>query len=144
MDVWKKLREIEDRLQYIERAERASGYPYLVAVYTTPYTPPIVPLIIEVDPDSLGADITIALPPAGSCVIDAGPASAYYSGDYTDGLYGTVVYTIINVRGAHNVIVDGSGGETINGNLTATLANQWDSITIYSDGLNWKIIAQTP
>jgi hypothetical protein len=51
------------------------------------------------------------------------------------------VYAIKKVdAGAGNVIVDGDGGETIDGALTQTLAAQWDVIMIVCDGVAWFII----
>jgi hypothetical protein len=42
--------------------------------------------------------------------------------------------------GASRVIIDGSGAETIDGNLTAEIASAWGSYTIYSTGAAWRII----
>jgi len=47
------------------------------------------------------------------------------------------VYLIKNT-GTGIVTVDGNGNETLDGELTQTL-NQWDSITIISNGANWLI-----
>lgn len=38
------------------------------------------------------------------------------------------------------VILDGDGAETIDGSTTQNITNQWDSITVKSDGSNWYII----
>jgi len=54
-----------------------------------------------------------------------------------DGTIGQVMQ-IKNI-GAAIVTVDGNASETIDGNLTITL-NQYDSITIVSDGSNWHIL----
>lgn len=43
---------------------------------------------------------------------------------------------------AGNTIIDGSGSETIDGDLTYTLTNQWQMVEIESDGTNWIIVAQ--
>lgn len=40
----------------------------------------------------------------------------------------------------NSVIVDGNGSETIDGGSTATLTNQYESITIISDGSAWWVI----
>ena len=39
-----------------------------------------------------------------------------------------------------NVIIDGSGAQTIDGAATFTLTTQYESVTIVSDGTNWFII----
>lgn len=43
--------------------------------------------------------------------------------------------------GVGPVIVDAAGAETIDGALTQTLPDQWDSIDIYSNGVSWDILA---
>ncbi len=47
---------------------------------------------------------------------------------------------IKNLHATASVTVDGNGSETIDGGTTATLATQYESITIVSDGSNWHII----
>jgi len=42
--------------------------------------------------------------------------------------------------GAGNTVVDGNGAETIDGASVQTITNQYDSITIQSDGSNWYIL----
>ena len=51
-------------------------------------------------------------------------------------------FTLIvkNLHASASVTVDGNGSETIDGGTTATLATQYESITIVSDGSNWHII----
>jgi hypothetical protein len=44
--------------------------------------------------------------------------------------------------GVNTVTIDGNGSETINGATTQTLSNQYDSMTIWSDGDEWFIKAQ--
>ena len=51
----------------------------------------------------------------------------------------TARYTIKNV-GAGTVTIDTTGGETIDGSLTAPLPVQYTSLDIVSDGTNWNII----
>jgi len=40
----------------------------------------------------------------------------------------------------NTIIIDGNGVETIDGQVTQTLANQYDCLTIISDGTGWDII----
>lgn len=51
----------------------------------------------------------------------------------------TARYTIKNV-GAGTVTIDTTGGETIDGSLTAPLPVQYTSLDLVSDGTNWNII----
>jgi len=54
-----------------------------------------------------------------------------------------MVYTIIKTTSdSYVVIVDGNGSQTISGNTTHRITNQWDSIKIVNDGSNWVIIAE--
>lgn len=76
--------------------------------------------VILVDDDTATATVTVTLPAA----------------DVSDGL----VYHIKKLGTTANVIVDGSGSETIDGGTTATLTAQYESIMIISDGSNWHII----
>ena len=51
------------------------------------------------------------------------------------------VYAIKKIDvGAGNVIVDGDGGETIDGAATQTIVAQWDVLMIFCDGVAWFII----
>lgn len=51
------------------------------------------------------------------------------------------IFDIVKVdAGAGAVTVDGNGAETINGATTYSLSNQWDSVTIISDGTNWVVL----
>lgn len=56
-----------------------------------------------------------------------------------DGTAGIGQVMQIKNIGVAIVTVDGNASETIDGNLTVTL-NQYDSITIVSDGSNWHIL----
>ncbi len=49
---------------------------------------------------------------------------------------------IIKNSGTGVITVDGNGSETIDGQTTWALPAQYDSITIMSDGANWKIIGK--
>lgn len=51
------------------------------------------------------------------------------------------VFDIVKVdAGVGAVTVDGNGAETINGAATYLLPNQWDSVTVMSDGTNWVVL----
>ncbi len=51
------------------------------------------------------------------------------------------IYVIKKIdAGASIITVDANGSETIDGALTQTIANQWESIMIQSDGANWVVI----
>jgi len=76
--------------------------------------------VILVDDDTAAATVTVTLPAA----------------DVSDGL----IYHIKKLGTTANVIVDGSGSETIDDGTTATLTAQYESIMIVSDGTAWHII----
>ena len=52
----------------------------------------------------------------------------------------TATLVIKKSSGTPNLTVDGSGSETIDGGLTATIVRVYESITIISDNANWWII----
>lgn len=52
----------------------------------------------------------------------------------------TIVFTKTDSNTANIITLDGLGTETIGGLLTTTLTVQYQSITIYSDGANWKVL----
>jgi hypothetical protein len=43
---------------------------------------------------------------------------------------------------ANQIIIDGSGSETIDGNLTRRLSTQWERMEIVSNGTNWIIVSR--
>jgi len=75
--------------------------------------------IILVDDDAAGGVVTITLPATSR---------------------NNAIYNIKKLGTTANVVIDGNTAETIDGGLTATLTVQYESITIYSDGLNWHIL----
>jgi hypothetical protein len=52
----------------------------------------------------------------------------------------TAQITIKKIAAANQLTVDAAGAETIDGGLTAVLNNNNESITLISDGANWRII----
>lgn len=90
------------------------------SVTTTPVTLTDADHIILVDDDTVGGTVTINL-----------PAAADSTGN---------IYDIKKIGTTGNVIVDGSGSETIDGGTTATLTEQYECITIYCNGSNWHIL----
>ena len=49
-------------------------------------------------------------------------------------------YFIVKNRGTGVITVDGDGAETLDGAANKILAVQYESITVISDGANWKVI----
>lgn len=52
----------------------------------------------------------------------------------------TAKLTFKKMQSAGSIIIDGSGSQTIDGGLTATLTNQYEAITLVSNNANWMII----
>ncbi|MES1215497.1 MAG: hypothetical protein ABUT20_08270 [Bacteroidota bacterium] len=53
------------------------------------------------------------------------------------------IYNIKKLSGASkNVTIDPNASETIDGASTTVLSNQYDSVTIQSDGTNWFILSK--
>jgi hypothetical protein len=71
--------------------------------------------------DSTSGNITISLPPAAS----------------NNGR----IYNIKKIVAVNSVIIDPNLAETIDGNVTITLVNQWEAVTIQSNGVSWFILA---
>jgi len=49
------------------------------------------------------------------------------------------IYIIKNITSGTTITIDGSGGETIDGGATYTLASQYKYVQIQSDGTNWNV-----
>jgi len=77
-------------------------------------------------------DYTIAVDATGGITQVDLPASA--------GVTGRIFVIKKTDASVNKVIVDANLVETIDGALTVDLNNQWDSVTIQSDGTNWLII----
>ncbi len=90
---------------------------YKVVNINTNYTAADETILIA---DASSGNITITLPAASS----------------VDGR----TYTIKKSTAANQVIVDGNGGETIDGAATKTLSAQYAKLTIVSNGGNWFVI----
>ena len=74
---------------------------------------------VHVDDDTAGSEVTITLPAVSG---NAG-----------------LTYYIKKTGSTANVVVDGSGVETIDGATTATLTAQYESLHIVCDGTEWWI-----
>lgn len=72
------------------------------------------------------------------CVIDCTTGTFTVTLPTSVGLEGQ--YFIIKNSGNGIITIDGAGSETIDGQLNKLLAVQYESITVISDGTNWKII----
>ena len=49
-------------------------------------------------------------------------------------------YFVVKNSGTGVITIDGNGSETIDGATTKILAVQYESMTVISDGANWKVI----
>jgi hypothetical protein len=79
------------------------------------------------------ADHTVFVNTSGGGVTLTLPSAASLAGK---------TYTFKKIDSSGNTVTAGTtGGQTIDGAPTATLATQWKYITVQSDGLNWLIIA---
>jgi hypothetical protein len=91
------------------------------SVIVSPYTPTTADWTLLVDCTTLGADITIQLPPAVGCT--------------------GRVYNIKKVDAtAHSVIITPTPPDLIDGAATLPTAVQYKSYQIQSDGTNWQVI----
>lgn len=78
------------------------------------------------------SDYTILCNAVGGAFTITLPAAASHTGR---------IYNIKKIDSSANAVtVDGNGGETIDGGVTAILTVQYESITIQSDGSNWHIL----
>jgi hypothetical protein len=75
--------------------------------------------------DTTAGDVTINLPPVTL------PA-------HTPGR----TFVFKKVLGANNVIIDGSGAETIDGIATFTLSTLQEAVTVQSDGTQWHVVGK--
>ncbi len=76
--------------------------------------------IILVDDDTAGAPVTVTLPAAATV---------------------TTPYHVKKLGTTDNVIIDADGAETLDGALTITLAAQYASVMLVSDGAAWHVMA---
>lgn len=90
------------------------------SVTATTHTHAVTENMLLVDDDTAGAIVTVNL-------IAAATAGDGYE------------LTIKKLGTTANVVIDGNGSETIDGELTATLTTQYESITIKTNGTNWFI-----
>lgn len=75
---------------------------------------------ILVDDDTAGETVTVSLPPADER---------------------TSPITIKKLGTTADVVIDGDGAETIDGDATVTIAIQYVSLKVMSDGSNWSIVS---
>ena len=99
----------------------SNAAPSTTSVATTAYTALITDSVILVDDDTAAGDVTITLPSAATV---------------GDGW----ALNVKKLGSTASVIIDGNASETIDGGLTATLASQYEAITIISNGTNWYVI----
>jgi hypothetical protein len=76
---------------------------------------------------------------SGYVIYDASSSSGNITLAAPTAVANTAVYVIKNSGATHNVIFDCAGSETIDGAGTFTI-NAGDSITVYSDGSNYKVV----
>lgn len=108
----------DGRYEVREFLLRSSAVPFAVAAKTSAFTATDDDGMLLVDASS-GA-VTITLPTA------VGRTGQTYEVKRTN-------------AGANAVTVDGAGTETIDGALTASLATQYATVRVVSDGANWMI-----
>ena len=108
----------DGRYEVHEFLLRSSAVPSAVAAKTAAFTATDAEMILLVD--ATGGAVTITLPTA------VGRTGQAYEVKRTS-------------AGANAVTVDGAGTETIDGALTASLATQYATVRVVSDGTNWMI-----
>lgn len=95
--------------------------PATTDVATTPYSALVTDSVLLVDDDTVAGSVTINLPAAAT----AG-----------DGFR----LDVKKLGTAGNVVIDGSGAETIDGAATQTLTLQYENLTVVCDGTAWHIL----
>lgn len=90
----------------------------VTTVVTTSYTAAAEHVIL-VDDDTAAATVTVTLPTAAT---------------------GNTIYHIKKLGTTASVVIDGAGGELIDGAFTITLNRQHESVMLISDGTFWSII----
>lgn len=109
--------------------------------------------------DSSGNVITTAAPTGGSAytvtsqtanyTVTATSGTTIVKGDTSGGAFtitlptavgNTATLIIKKTAGSAGLVIDGAGTETIDGGLTATLNEVYESITLISDNANWQIV----
>jgi hypothetical protein len=82
---------------------------------------------------SSGLEQIYLLTPTNNTTVNLAPASTCGSG---------FKYHIKNMASGFTLTIDADGSETIDGvgNLTATITNQYEALTLVTDGSNWFII----
>jgi hypothetical protein len=76
----------------------------------------------------------------GGVVVLGNTAGGSFSVTLPTAVGNTAQITIKKIAAANQLTVDAAGAETIDGGLTAVLNNNNESITLISDGANWRII----
>jgi hypothetical protein len=115
----KNGRDKQDNNHYIEQTRRKNGYKsYAISAdYTITDVDKIKIILVTTG----SSNITVTLPTAS---------------DNLD----RVIEVIKDDSGTGYVILDGEGAETINGDATIRLVQQYNRITVKCDGSNWKVI----
>lgn len=114
--------QYETVLSAVEREfnHAADGYLFTVTRVSSDYTMTLNDSVILVD--ASGGDITITLKPARECEQKR------------------VTIKKIGGAGGNVVTVDADGSETIDGATTKSLASQYDSVELVSQGGAWWIV----
>lgn len=160
-----KIREVEDRLNYIAADANQVGLRFIDDVLTMSDTADPsadVTWVVKMDYDNTDQNVTFNLDNRVHAIVDVNTiTSTPYTALTTDriilvNIAGTstvnlptasgnknLQYTIKKIyNDANAVTIDGNGSETIDGQTTYLLGAVNDFVTIVSDGANWQIISK--
>lgn len=106
-----------------------------------PFSPVRADQVIETPVVAKSANFTILTSQKGSLFeVDASSASVSATLPTVADAGNNFEVTIKKVDSSSNAVtVDGNGSETIDGSTTQTLSNQYDAITVVSDGTEWHV-----
>ncbi len=110
------------------------GWQQIVADSVNPLLRGVVEMVAKTTAYTLtDQDYFVACDATGAAFTITLPAAALYAGK---------MFTIKKTDASANAVtIDGNGAETIDGALTASLATQYRSKTLLSNGTTWHIIA---
>lgn len=106
---------------------------YMPPIYTLPISEPVTPTNYSItsDTDAIDGGTYYANCTTGDVTVTLPLASSNNNAEIT--------VKRVDASG-NDVIIDGNGSETIDGNTTVTITDQWNSVTVRCNGTAWFIV----